>query len=277
MNVKLSVRTILLLVTCGALSSWAFPTESILHDPKIQTNQDDPENEATLARGQSNVLCFQSVLAGRIVYDRSTRKDAFDRLVLPPGVAENQIDSNAFVKYFSSSCKSDATGVALQNGIKCIRKYFVDSGYGSSEWSYIISPNAVEAPPGSSLDEFRHDPTPTDFRTYVKLNYGMILAVGMYTYDFKLNTWSRVGGHYVGVYGYDYDEAKGDNAITLHVSDPTRNYFLSGSSKMTNAIQLIKAPVSPDSRLHYAVSGMNDLFPGVAIYAESLLVFTPQR
>ncbi len=154
------------------------------------------------------------------------------------GVADTYRDK---IRYFFATCKSDINnGTHYHEAEACMRQYIEQSGYKS--YVYIVGPHAIDAPPGVALPTMQHTLTVQDVRTYVGHRLMVLMGVGWYNYNATTNTYTRIGGHYFNVYGYDYNNAWGEQQLTLKVVNSLVNYSGRDAGSMFDSVQMTAVP-----------------------------------
>jgi len=162
----------------------------------------------------------------------------------PIGDLDNDgvIDTNKDrIRYFFATCKTDRNvGTYYHEAQSCMASYIQQSGY--KPWVYMVGPHAVDAPDGTPLQTMQHVLTINDIRNYVKQKTMVLMGVGWYDYDAATGTYKRIGGHFINVYGYSYDNAWGESQIQLQVVNSLQNYTNLAPSLMYDTVQMTAVP-----------------------------------
>jgi hypothetical protein len=207
--------------------------ESVLFAPDFAINQNDPALfDLFDPKGDSN-LCFPASLAEDLVYLIGYHQPKFSKLLLAGLSANGQsIEPNALIRQLTSLCKTDASlGTFSQDALRCALSVLSQSGYGSGS-TQLISPFDQN----SALPIISREVTIKDIRDALKAGTPVLLELSWFGYDSNTHQWSSDEGHYIGVYGYDYDESWGENEIQLKVINPEMNYGSSRTSAFWDTV-----------------------------------------
>ena len=127
------------------------------------------------------------------------------------------------IRYFFAACGTDREiGTHYHEAQACMSSYVQQAGY--KPWVYIVGPHAINAPVGTPLSTMQHTLTINDVRNYVKQKLMVLMGVGWYNYNPTTKTYTRIGGHFFNVYGYDYNLAAGETQIQLQAVNSLQNY-----------------------------------------------------
>jgi hypothetical protein len=194
--------------------------ESVLFLPNFSFNQRDPALADLFANGASN-LCFPTALAENMAYLFGYHNPRYANLALAGLSADGfTLDPNALIRDLSSACHTNPdSGTDGLDAVHCARDLLGKSGYSVSS-TLLISPFHLNAGP----EVVNREVTLQDIRAALKAGSPVILEVAWFAYDAVAKKWTRDGGHYFGVYGYDYDLAWGENEIQLKVVNPDLVY-----------------------------------------------------
>ncbi|MBC7692855.1 MAG: hypothetical protein H7222_13925 [Methylotenera sp.] len=145
------------------------------------------------------------------------------------------------IRYFFSACNTDRnTGTHYQDVQNCMQSYVEQSGY--KAYSYMVGPHAINSPEGVPLETMKHVLTVKDVRTYVGARVLVLMGVGWYDYNATTRTYTRIGGHFFNVYGYDYDTAWGESHITLKAVNSLVNYAGRARQDMYDSVEMSALP-----------------------------------
>ena len=196
--------------------------ETVLMAPNFAISQEDPAlSELFSPTGASN-LCVPTAIAQDLIFLSTYAKPSMNQLILS-GMAPDRksIDPNALIRQLASLCKTDAiNGTTGYSAIDCVSTILKQSGYGLG--------NTTEIFPGFVPDSTRpvqaRMVTLKDIRDTLKSGVPALLDVGWYKYDSTTQSWTYTGGHLIGVYGYDYSNAWGENMIQIKMINPDLDY-----------------------------------------------------
>jgi hypothetical protein len=88
-----------------------------------------------------------------------------------------------------------------------------------------------------------------DIRDAIDSGSPVLLEVAWFKFDEVTKTWTHDSGHYVGVYGYDYDEMWDENMIQVKVINPETTY--GSSRKYADFDTITITRVSPQEGIKY--------------------------
>jgi hypothetical protein len=200
--------------------------ESFVFAPNFAINQNDPALSDIFSSAGKSELCFPTSLAEALVDLFAYHAPRFDALQLS-GLSANRssIDPNALVHQLTTLCKTDLNkGTQELDGLQCVASLISQAGYGLGD-TKLISPFDHSA----NLPVVQRQVTIQDLRSALKSGFPVILETAWFSFDPATKQWIRRNGHYVSVYGYDYDLSWGENQIQLKVINPETNY---GSGRM---------------------------------------------
>jgi hypothetical protein len=126
---------------------------------------------------------------------------------------------------------------------------------------------AFDSPTGKSLGDMEKPVTLSEIRKYTKMGYGVVLLVGYYNRLGK--TKRRNGGHYLSVFGYDYDSSWGDDRTALIVTDS-----LLTSEKQPRRISV--GLITKDPHRNYPDYVMFKIDDDDTVYLDAAIFFIPQ-
>jgi hypothetical protein len=145
------------------------------------------------------------------------------------------------IRYFFAACGTDVnTGTHYHEAQACMSQYVQASGY--KPWAYIIGPHAINAPLGTPLQTMQHTLTINDVRSYLKQKLMVIMAVGWYDYNPATRAYTRIGGHFFNLYGYDYNAVWGESQISLQAVNSLQNYSARAPAAMSDTLQMTAVP-----------------------------------
>lgn len=180
------------------------------------------------------------------------------------------------IRYFFQQCQTDKEiGTRYRQAIGCMKNYILESGYNA--YAYIIGPHTIEAPPGVPLETIQKTLNVHDIRSYVGHRLMVIMGIGWYTHDAATNTWTRQGGHFFNVYGYNYSNAWGENQIILNVVNNWVDYSEREPQQMYDTIHMTKLPddgMNYPPETAYMLSGQGFDFTQKA-FVEDIFVALP--
>lgn len=145
------------------------------------------------------------------------------------------------MRYFFQTCGTDKeNGTLYRSAIRCIREYVEKSGYKS--YVYMVGAHANEAPPGVNLPVMQHVLNVEDIRTYVGHRLMVLMGVGWYAYNPTTKTYTRQGGHFFNVYGYDWMRSWGQGKIVIKAVNSWVNYTGRQPAQMYDDVEMVKLP-----------------------------------
>lgn len=193
--------------------------ESVSFAPNFAIDQKAPAL-SDLFGTDGSMLCFPTSLAEALIYLEAYHQP---KVALPlPGLSadKSSIDPNALVRALATACHTDLqTGTAPVDGLQCLLDLQKQAGV-SAGATTLIDP--FKAVPNLPLQT--RDVTVSDLRAALTAGHPVILEVGWFKLDPATQTLVRHGGHYVGVYGYNYNKSWGEEQIQLKVINPLSDY-----------------------------------------------------
>ncbi|MBC7420252.1 MAG: hypothetical protein H7328_05940 [Bdellovibrio sp.] len=190
------------------------------------------------------------------------------------GVSDSYQDK---IRYFFQTCQTDKQGgTRYSMALACMKAYIQTSGY--KPYSYMVGPHSVEAQPGLPLQTTQHVLNITDFRTYVGNKLMVVMGLGWYEFNSVSNTYSRVGGHFVNIYGYDYNHAWGEQQMILKVVNSWIDYSGRAPASMFDNVAMTHVPsdgTTYPSEVAFELKGVGFQFSQRA-FVEDLFVALPQ-
>jgi hypothetical protein len=142
----------------------------------------------------------------------------------------------------------------------------------------MVGAHAATSPPGVPLPTMKHTVNIQDIRTYVGHRLMVVAGIGWYEFNAPTNSYTRVGGHFVDFYGYDYSLAWGDSQMVLKVVNSWVDYTGRDRTLMFDDVQLTKVPADGTrypAEIAYELKGQGFNFPQRA-FLEDLFVALPQ-
>jgi hypothetical protein len=192
------------------------------------------------------------------------------------GTADSYRDK---IRYFFGTCQTDRNdGTHYQQAIDCMKQYVVASGY--NPYVYMVGAHANTSPPGVPLQTMQHVANVTDVRTYVGNRLMVLMGVGWYSFDAATQSWTRQGGHFFNVYGYDYTNALGEAQINLKVVNSWIDYSNRPAAQMFDTVTMTRiqpqAGVTYPAEVAYVLDGPGFQFAQKA-FVEDLFVALPTK
>jgi len=164
--------------------------------------------------------------------------------LLPVGDLDNDGHSDSYrdkMRYFFNTCNTDKEiGTYYSQAIRCMKDYVQASGY--KPYVYMIGPHSPEAPEGYPIETNRHVLSVNDLRAYVGNRLMVVMGIGWYTYNAATGVYTREGGHFFNVYGYDYNQAWDQERIVLKVVNSWSNYSDRHPSEYFDNVTMTKLP-----------------------------------
>jgi hypothetical protein len=203
----------------------------------------------------------------------------FSRLATIPDMDNDRVNDTYRdkIRYFFQACHTDKEeGTLYRSAVACMKDYVQQSGY--NPYSYLVGPHSIEAPPGMPLDTMQHVLRIDDFRTYVGHKLLVLLGVGWYEYNANTRSYTRTGGHFVNLYGYDYSYAWGDRQMILKIVNSWVNYSGRSRENMFDNVTMTHVPADGTTypaEVAYELRGEGFNFAQRA-FVEDLFVVLPQ-
>jgi hypothetical protein len=188
------------------------------------------------------------------------------------GTANSYADQ---IRYFFAACGTDPNdGTRYQQLEGCMRAYVEASGYNA--FVYMIGPHAVHAPAGTSLETMRAALTVDSLRYYVSNRVMLVIGLGWYDYQAATNTYTRTGGHFVDVYGYDYDREWGADRIQLDIVNNWVDYRDRARDQVFDSVRMSRLPddgtIYPDTT-RFELKGTGFEFASRAFVEDIFVVY----
>jgi hypothetical protein len=118
-----------------------------------------------------------------------------------------------------------------------LRKYFKQSGY-SKGCAFVQGAKAFDAPEGKTLDQMQKPVSIEMIRKTLLAGYGVVINRGGYGKNYDSNSFARVDGHWLAVYGYRGRSGSSDPVLMkLLVANPW-----GGEIEYENLIAIRKKP-----------------------------------
>jgi hypothetical protein len=256
--------------TSGSLTGPELYDESINFAPPFSVWQIDPKlGDLFGSHGQSE-LCWPTSFAHRMAYDKIWRQPPFTRIML---VADPRTDDyTQQVRHFADECRTDPDGgTPLVKAIPCLHRVFNEMGFANHD--VLVIGRGGTGPNHRAL-------TIDDIRTYAKQDVGVILTLGIYTYDSVAKKWVYAGGHYINLYGYDYNVNWGQENIILKVANPAVDYSGRDLMHRWDSISMIRikqrSGVAYPPNVNYVLDGLHLPSLEKRSMLESIVVFSPR-
>jgi hypothetical protein len=215
--------------------------ESVIFAPNFAVNQNDPALSDLFNNGVSN-LCFPTALTEALIDLYGYHTPQFNGLQLAGLSGDGRtITPNALIRELAANCKTDrANGTDSLDAIQCVVSLLSQSGYGLGG-TQLISPFNND----KSLPIVSREVKISDIRAALKAGSPVILEAAWFAYDPTSKTWTRDSGHYISVYGYDYDRSWGENQIQVKVINPETDYGSSRQSALWDTITIVRVKQQP--------------------------------
>ena len=244
--------------------------ESVNHAPPFQIYQYDKNLDEIFQKKNIGSLCWPSSVAHRMMYYQKYHQPPLSDLAIP-SISEG-------VRTFVDLCHTSLSQGTSQNAkIACIVAFLQKHGYQPLAFSIGKASRGVPASPGAH-NQLRPVQI-SDFRTYIGLNYGVILHVGWLKFDRRKRAWIESGSHSLNAYGYDYNKNWGDDRIVLKVANPGMNYSAKPQPRFFDAVTV--SPLIRQAGVRYpemvtlAIHGPGFDNPNRLAVIDDLFVFSP--
>jgi hypothetical protein len=236
---------ILLALLLTSASAYSFD-ESVNFQPGVNLYY-DASSLTDLISAHGTQLCVPISITHGMTY---LKYDAGFSSLAPIPDIDNDGQADTYkdkIRYFFKTCQTDINGgTHYHEAQACMQSYIQQSGY--KAWSYIVGPHAINAPAGSPLNSFQHNVRIEDVRAYVGHGLIVLMGVGWYQFNAVSNSYTRIGGHFFNVYGYDYMKAWGESHMTLKVVNSLVNY---GDRDRTQMFDSVEMTAVPNDGTHY--------------------------
>jgi hypothetical protein len=176
----------------------------------------------------SSMLCWPTVMAYEMDYQRNHRRLPLPKLTAIPPASESAADQKAAasVRSLAKLCETDSrVGTTAPQAATCLAKFYESSGYradltiigNDSQWA-----TSGLYPAGTKAE---HRPaTPQDLRAALNADKSVILLVGFYRLNAVDQQWERLRGHFVSITGYSYRRTWLEEEMTLTLANPAVLY-----------------------------------------------------
>ena len=189
-------------------------------------------------------LCGPIAITHSFMFLKYFRKPNFPGLPTYPDMAHDGT-TNTYrdaIRYFYQICKTDKeTGTFYSEMVNCMRQY-ISYSTAYTPWVYMIGPHATEAPPGYPLESVQHVLTAADVRQYASAGVTVLMGVGWYELNATTHQYTRTGGHFFDVYGYDYSKSWGENGLILKAVNSWVDYTGRAPAQMYDDVTMLKLP-----------------------------------
>jgi hypothetical protein len=218
--------------------------ESVIFAPNFGVNQNDPALSDLFSKAGLSNLCFPTTLAEDLIFLKGFSNPKFASLQLAGTSQDGKtVDPNALIRQLAKDCKTNAeTGTFDFDGLNCALAL---AGNAQLISPFDQSPAGLNPPLPIETRQVKIE----DIRNTLKRGVPAILEVAWFKFDAPTRTWIRDSGHYVGVYGYDYDNSWGENQIQLKIINPEMNYGTSRQYAQFDTVTIER--VSPQPGIIY--------------------------
>ena len=201
--------------------------ESVIFAPNFAVSQKDPAlSDLFTPKGDSN-LCFPTAFAQNLIYLASYHQPAFPNIPLMGWSADGKtIDSNQVVRQMASFCHTSQTGTQDTDAVACVFNYAQQSTYGMGS-TEVITPFLPSQP---NAQVTQRQVTIQDIRNALKSGDPILLDFPYFTFNAQTKQWTRASGHYVTVFGYDWNRSWGENQILVKVVNPASPSYITDRS-----------------------------------------------
>ena len=259
----------------AAVGSNATYDASVIHPMNYSISERDTRLNAWWSKTHVSELCFPTAFANALIYLYHYHVPTFGSLKLA-GLSgdKTKVDPAQLVESLLVPCHTNLnTGTDLGDATTCIAQTLTKSGYQLGD-AGVITLKTFAATPALPLQS--RAPTWADIRSAVDASEVVILEIGWYQFDSASSTWQRKGGHYVGVYGYDYMNAWGSSQAVLRVLNPEMKYDNDGQHRIDDRVTMVQpsgTSYPPNAAFVLLGNGFsNPSKPGVV---ESVIHFVP--
>jgi hypothetical protein len=193
--------------------------ESVSFVPNFAIDQKDPALSDLFGKNGS-ALCFPTSLAEALIQLQAYGHPAVALPIAGLSADQKSIEPNALVRNLAQACHTNTdTGTMPADGLRCLLALQTQAGLGAGHTT-LIDPFDSDA----TLPIQTRDVKIADLRAALAAGHPVILEVGWFDFDQTTRTFKRDGGHYVSVYGYNYDSSWGEDQIQLKIINPLTSY-----------------------------------------------------
>jgi hypothetical protein len=216
--------------------------ESVLFAPNFGLGQNDPTLSDLFGPSGGSNLCFPTALAQNSIYLYAYATPRLGALRLSGLSSDGHtIDANALIRQLAAACHTDpANGTSPANAIGCVATLITSSGYSLGD-TQLISPFNQD----TTLPIASREVTIRDIRTALATRTPLLIEVAWFKFDPAGKTWIRKSGHYVTAFGYDYNQAWGEDQIQLKVVNPETHYSNSRQNAIFDTVTVLRASHQP--------------------------------
>ena len=217
--------------------------ESVIFSPNFASNQNDLALSDLFGQGSVSNLCFPTTLAEALINLFAYHSPKFGNLKLADLSSDQKsIVPNDLVRQLATLCKTDANnGTDSRDAIACVTSVLTQSGYGLGT-TQLISPFNVAS---TSPPILSRDVTISDIRNALQAGSPVLLEAAWFQFDPSTRSWVRHSGHYIGVYGYDYNRSWGENQIQLKIINPETVYSSNRQTSLWDTVTIIRVAPQP--------------------------------
>jgi hypothetical protein len=210
-------------------------SDSHLYTPDFHLFQDSSRLADLRNRDEVSMICGPTALAHAMRWQRLHRPEG----VFPTLSMESDLDRNGrrnsfdLIRHFVEAC-----GTTMTNGTRtgdlgrCAQAYYRHSRF-REPITFMVAPNASTVFPEATLPRtmraagagaLDHTPTFGDIRKYLEAGYSVVMSFGWYhRSESGPRRLVREGGHFVNVYGYNFDRSRPDR-MQLKIVNPAVDY-----------------------------------------------------
>lgn len=220
--------------------------ESVLFTPNFGINQNDPALADLFDKNDGSNLCFPTALAESLAAMLAYGQSWLSRLKLAALSNDgHRLDANALVRELAADCHTDLhSGTNEKDALQCVLDLWTKSGYGIGG-TQLITP--FETNPAAPI--VAREVALADLRGALKKKRPAILEVAWFSFDPVTKQWTRTGGHYFSVFGYNWNRTWGEDHIQLKIINPETNYGSSRAFSQWDTITLERIAQQPG--VHY--------------------------
>jgi hypothetical protein len=195
--------------------------ESVIFAPNFAVSQKDPSLSDLFTEAGASNLCFPTAFTEDLIYLANYHQPSFPNLPLMGWSADGKsIDSNQVIRQMAAYCHTSITGTLETDAVACAFNYAHQSTYGMGA-TQIITPFTQ---PKQNMPVTQRQVTIQDIRNSLRNGDPILLDVAWFTYNAQTKQWTRSSGHFITVFGYDWNRSWGENQILVKVVNPASTY-----------------------------------------------------
>lgn len=177
------------------------------------------------------------------------------------------------IRHFFTDCETDKrSGTRYHAVVACMQRYL-----NHSATARMVGPHAADA--ARDARGLRSPLRLSDIREPLRKKALVLMGIGWYRRNPATGVYEREGGHFVNLYGYDYDRNSGDEMMTLIVVNSWVDYRNRAPERAYDRVQIRRIERGQRDfvprEIAYELTGEGFQFADIKAFAEDIFVALP--